>query len=213
MKTKLITTILIATCLSIPVTAEVQTYEDDYVKFQYDDSVPCHIRVVKTTKNIGFVIDTAVTSKEDNWAVVAMSKGEDEPDRLMHSEDKKLDGYDACKLFLDSFEVKTDSLIDAEYDGHTYNLILNDCYSEQALKYLERALEICNDYLDRKISGADAADQIKELEKRAESYSDTSDYTFDSDAKTILTSEDYYFKFGKDSDVIDLKKELERVLA
>ena len=212
MKKKLIATILTATCLSLPVSAEIQTYEDDYVKFQYDDSAPCYARVITMSKNISFMFDTAVTSEENNSAVFVISRDKDEPDRLVYPKDKKLGGYDACQLFLDSFEVKTDSVIDAEYDGSSDILIHIDCYSEQAIKYAQKALEICNDYLDMKLSGSDAAEQIKELQKRAESYSEDSDYKYDSDAKWVLFNEDYNFKYGKDPEVIELKEDLERML-
>lgn len=80
-------------------------------------------------------------------------------------------------------------------------------YSEQALKYAQKALDTCNQWFDMDITGEEAAEVFSDIERRVSSY--TGD---DNDLYWAVFNKDYYFKYGTDEDVEEIRNRLQEIV-
>lgn len=80
-------------------------------------------------------------------------------------------------------------------------------YSDQAMKYAQKALDTCNQWFDMDITGKEAAEIFFDIERRTSSY--TGD---DKDLYWAVFNKDYYFKYGTDEDVAEIKNKLQEIV-
>ena len=79
---KIIATMLIGTMLGVPVSAEVQTYSDDYISFEYDDemigSIEKHSMLNAEYFTIQYYMNTSIKKDDatDNYACITITSNE-----------------------------------------------------------------------------------------------------------------------------------------
>ena len=217
------TIIALATALivTVPVSAEIQTYTDDYVSFQYDDEAEgfisrycfsngfIHYRFFENDMGVSEILvarDPADLEKYENAKGIVIKKISDNV--LVYRTENEDKFYD---LILESLFIQDNLDIPDELD--TVEFYKNYPYSEQALNYAQAGWDICNEYLTFKITGKDAEKRMEELIKRAKDYSETTEDIGDQDVYSTVNFTSLSFALNDDSDVIKLKEELELILA
>lgn len=121
-----------------------------------------------------------------------------------------------CRKIYDSVKV-TDFYLDNGYMNTDDRVVIERIYSnivlsEQGKKYAEAAIGILEGYLSFEIDADEASKQIDEVRNRSESFSQTSDYLYDSriDSELYVTSLD--IDMGNDGNVSKTLQELKTLI-
>ena len=264
MKKTLITLALLAMC-AYPCKAEIQTFTDGYISFEYDDEAIGDLTGAKLpdavhynyftnykesdvrTNRVNIAMKTVddikeyLTEKqedgtipkiisEDPLQVVSVFPDEGTYTRTIvgnHEDqyvissifvaDENSDSYDSCRRLYESATV-TDEFLESGYDfeksptGMFEEIYSRMYYSKQAIAYAQKALETCEQYMNMEISGKDAADVFEELERRTDSYRETTEYSNDSDVYFAVSNEAYNFEYGKDAEILETMDTLQRIV-
>ena len=264
MKKTLITLALLAMC-ACPCKAEIQTFTDGYISFEYDDEAIGDLTGAKLpdavhynyftnykesdvrTNQVNIAMKTVddikeyLTEKqedgtipkiisEDPLQVVSVFPDEGTYTRTVvgnHENqyvissifvaDENSDSYDSCRRLYDSATV-TDEFLESGYDfekspvGMFEEIYSRMYYSKQAIAYAQKALETCEQYMNMEISGKEAADVFEELERRSDSYRETTEYSNDSDVYFAVSNEAYNFEYGKDAEILETMETLQRIV-
>ena len=213
--------IIAAIIISVPVSAEIQTYSDEYVSFQYDDEISGFIeRYCLRTGFVSYVFideNDAVTEISMTKDSADLEKLKEVPTNIVISDNVIIRQYNNGEksnffdLVKDSVSVPDD--LDIPDDLDSMYIYRNYPYSEQALNYAQAGLDICNEYLTFEITGKEAEKRMEELTKRADSYSDSTGNYGDEDVYHTLSYTSLDFARNDDADIVSLKNELEMILA
>ena len=121
-----------------------------------------------------------IGSTDKDFAVAICRLNEDEQDaskmcRMIYDTAKVTDGY-----------LKNGCITNEENRvGYIYrNVVL----SEQGNNYAKEAIDVLEGYLSFKIDADDASKQIEDIKNRSESYAETSEYVYDSNINTELST-------------------------
>jgi len=246
-----------ALLIAMPVHADIQTYTDQCLTFQYDDEMHGTItKIVAPAGGVYYNLETADTQsgvailpvpeeglngvicddKTEYFNQVKISDNETEtiyPEtgltlrlKVLAVNDSQYAyvTYDVNKesdesqAFLDSVQID-DSFkegfmfenSDSEFYEET-RVYRNKCYSEQAVVYAEQALKVCNQYLDFKMKDREACSAMEEIEKRLESYMESTKNAKDSDVKKAIFLLNIKISMNNDAEVIEKRDELRKIV-
>lgn len=219
--------VLSVIALALPVAGEVQTYEDEFVSFQYDDEINGFID--RYCMDDVILYDFENDDKYCGIKIAFTEKGIDELRTLASS------GRIVYETLLDNGDVFAIVSYDVDAQSDFWNLVSESAtlkdgcdfekkvptvalykhypYSEQAINYARKALSICDSYLSFDIDGKEAGRQIEEVAARAKSYADSTEDAGDSDVYYTVSFEEMNFRLGSDDKIMSLKRELEMILS
>ena len=222
--------LLAMTAMSLPANADIQTYEDDYVSFQYDDEEQGFIDIYISRGTAMYSFSGGETERTlsvlTNPESIARRKeaGDagkpidgrrtvylDVPDDLVAFIVVTGPDNSYSQLLLDTVKIADGCHIDPDLSVNRM-FRRHYPYSEQALNYVRKAIEICNEYLEMSIDGKEAANQIETVEKRAKTYSDSTGDAGDEDVSMTLFLSSSDFRLGDDAGVIEMRDELQMIL-
>ena len=124
----------------------------------------------------------------------------------IHYVSEGTDCYQICKAFYDSATVMADFSADGFEMQDIYR---RDRYSEQAIIYAEKVIEILDSYLKMTISGKDAAKQVEDISKRFESYLEVTDCNADEQLQFEISLTALSLSMGSDASVIKHRADIE----
>lgn len=203
------------------VNAEIQTYTDQCLSFQYDDemqgavlkmcgddyarydffSKDCQVSLAVRDRLEWDKLGGSVIALNDNQAI-----------KFNYEEDKI---NDECRQFMDSVKVEDPEDFVYEYPGKDTDssyVFRNKCYSEQAIIYAQKAYDTINDYLSLNIDADEADDIISELERRSESFMDGLSYNIDRDVYFALFSKSLFISLGDDKEMMEVRDRLKEII-